>query len=218
VEAPTSYGPERSDVLLSIQLVLIGEEEREQAAPARRDRIEVPAAFRRMQPLGPPVDRGSAVRSAAHPSMPRRCEPELIEPATGARTMASLHRDLLPQGSARLGGPFSLVALRAVPDQGGLDSEAADRVFRALVEVAPFVLTPGARLYRVERDQVALLLPGRSDDIAGAARAGLEASLRRVLNDRELPAVGLELRPAALPAEDQAGRLAAEPLRLAAAG
>jgi GGDEF domain-containing protein len=214
-----TYGIERGDVLLSLQLILTKEEEH-QPAPRRTEPVSpaprvavAPSEDNRLRTemrsmastLRPAAASGSAFGRAPLPPAPSR-PIVMVDPDTGAGTVHALRRDLDLHQQVTNGNGFAnaLVAL----DLQSLDqirlvlgNGAAEDVVRGLVEVAPFALRARDRVYRSGRDQLMLLLPGADDQGVEAARWGLEMALGRFLSDRGFPEVRLtatRVDPAAL--------------------
>jgi GGDEF domain-containing protein len=214
-----TYGIERGDVLLSLQLILTREEDHQPVLPAREPAVaprrpaEEPAEGSRLRTqirsvvptMRPPRDAAAAMGRAPVPAPPPR-PIVMVDPDTGAGTLQALRRDLDLHRQETNGQGFAnaLVAL----DLQALDQlrlvmgeHAAEDVVKGLVEVAPFALRARDRVYRSGRDQLMLLLPGTDDDGVEAARWGLEMALGRFLSDRGFPEVRLAARridPAAL--------------------
>ena len=199
------YGIERGDELLSLQLALTREEE----GPVDLEAISrtVPsgvrphagngAAHHRPSPpprVTPPVHaRGPLPGIPPAPSRPVI----MVDPTTGAGTMAALRRDLALQKNA--GGPphGKVVGLEIETlDQFRmvLGAGAADEVIRGLVEVAPFALQARDRVYRFGRDKLILWLGASQDAEVEKARSGLEEAVTRFLADRGFPEVRLLAR------------------------
>jgi GGDEF domain-containing protein len=183
------YGIELGDELLSIQLILTREAERRGDAPRpRRDvRPEVRHEVRHAQPHGG-SDRLGMVEAG------------MVDALTGTGTARALRRDLMLERTWPTAGAHrqALAALRIEPLEQirlSFGSDAADLVLKAFVEVAPFILEPRDRIYRVARDQFVLVQEAAGRDGPEVARSGLEASLRRVLVDRGLPEVRIGVRP-----------------------
>jgi hypothetical protein len=203
------YQVERGDVLLSVQLILTAEEEGLRSAgrwpSANAARPAVPHTSVTRAGLAAPARTASP--SARHAIPPvRRARvapppplPPMVDPLTGAGTPAALRRDLSLIREAAVAGHEPAVVVLTIE---GLDQvrlaigpEAALAVLRALVEVAPFALRARDRIYRAERAEMALLLPGADPADVEAARTRLEASLSRVLAERGFPEVRLAVRP-----------------------
>jgi GGDEF domain-containing protein len=196
-----TFGIERGDVLLSLQVILTREEEQHPAGP----QVSRPAAARAQSATFPKAVPPRTIGLARVPAAPSR-PLIMVDPQTGAGTLHALRRDLRLQGGPNLdAGPVTAVVavdfealdqLRLV-----LGDEAAEEVVRGLVEVAPFALEARHRVYRSGRDQLILVLPGADDERVEAARWGLEFALGRFLADRKFPEVRLSARrvdPAAL--------------------
>ena len=199
------YGIERGDVLLSLQLALTLEEE---------EPVDLEAISR---PAQPPV-RPQAGNGAAHhrPSPPPRVAPPvqrrgplpgippapsrpvvMVDPTTGAGTMAALRRDLAVQKKSGGQPDGKVVGLEIETlDQFRLvlGPSAADEVIRGLVEVAPFALQARDRVYRFGRDKLILWLGVSKDAEVEKARSGLEEAVTRFLADRGFPEVRLVAR------------------------
>ena len=199
------YGIERGDVLLSLQLALTHEEEEpvdleaisRRAQPSVRPQGGNGDAHHRPSPpprLLPPVQRRQALPGI--PPAPSR-PVMMVDPTTGAGTMAALRRDLALQKNS--GGPpegkvvgleiETLDQFRLVLGPG-----AADEVIRGLVEVAPFALHARDRVYRFGRDKLILWLGARKNADVEEARSGLEEAVTRFLADRGFPEVRLVAR------------------------
>ena len=208
------YGIERGDVLLSLQLVLTREEERPADVSAVAPRQAGGgsngspkgngSANPRPQQTSPPTPVPQPrVSLPSLPPEPRR-PVVMVDPRTGAGTMAALRRDLaLQKGSG--GAPEGKVVGLEIEtlDQFRLvlGSGAADEVIRGLVEVAPFALHPRDRVYRFGRDKLILWLGVSKDAEIERARTGLEEAVTRFLSDRGFPEVRLVARtldPAAI--------------------
>jgi len=216
------YGIERGDVLLSLQLALTHEEE----VGPKLVAVPTSAAPRTM----PQTGNGSAhpgqpkANGASHPGPAQATRPGfgpgarhlpgippaprrpvvMVDPTTGAGTMAALRRDLsLQRTSAGMpGGKVVGVEIQTL-DQFRLvlGSGAADEVIRGLVEVAPFALQARDRVYRFGRDKLILWLGASKDAEVEKARLGLEEAVTRFLADRGFPEVRLLARtldPAAI--------------------
>jgi GGDEF domain-containing protein len=128
----------------------------------------------------------------------------MVDPMTGAGTMAALRRDLALQKSsgAHLDGKVVGLEIETL-DQFRLvlGPGAADEVIRGLVEVAPFALHARDRVYRFGRDKLILWLGASKDADVEEARSGLEEAVTRFLADRGFPEVRLAARaldPAAI--------------------
>jgi len=216
-----TFETERGEVLLSVQLMLIREDQRwaQSRGPtgSSHDRIEVPSAFRPTRPGDSARPAGRWRRAASA----RPQAPVLVDPATGARTLVALRRDLALDGAAAPALPvrFALFALRVIPlrlIRSTLGNSAADHELRSLVEVAPFALDSEARVYRSGIDELALLLPHPDVTFAGQARDRLSDAVERILAVRHLPSIQLTLRPMAVPSADEArARTAGVPLAAA---
>ena len=200
-----TYGIERGDVLLSLQLILTVEEER--AFAAGRPAVAPAPAPVRATPPAPkipqllrvvvaPIRTGSAALAKA---MPPPARPIVtVDLDTGAGTLQALHRDLsLEQEREGDGSGTAVLAL----EFEGLDQirlvlgeASVEDVVKGLVEVAPFALAARDRLYRSGRDQLILVIAGTDDAGVEVARSGLEAALRRFLSDRGFPEVRLNAR------------------------
>jgi GGDEF domain-containing protein len=214
-----TYGIERGDVLLSLQLILTREEEHQPApraaepALAPRRPAHQPGEGSRLRthirsvvPTMRPARHAATAIGRASPLAPPAKPIVMVDPDTGAGTLLALRRDLDLHRQETNGHGFAnaLVAL----DLQALDQLrlvlgdlAAEDVVKGLVEVAPFALRARDRVYRSGRDQLMLLLPGADDDGVEAARWGLEMALGRFLSDRGFPEVRLAARridPAAL--------------------
>jgi hypothetical protein len=206
------YEIERGDVLLSLQLALTHEEEE----PVDLEAISRPA----QPPVKPQAGNGDAHHQpspAPRPSPPiQRRQPlpgippapsrpvMMVDPMTGAGTMAALRRDLALQkiSGARLDGKVVGLEIETL-DQFRLvlGPGAADEVIRGLVEVAPFALHARDRVYRFGRDKLILWLGASKDADVEEARSGLEEAVTRFLADRGFPEVRLAARalnPAAI--------------------
>jgi GGDEF domain-containing protein len=196
-----TFGIERGDVLLSLQVILTREEEQQ---PARRP-VSRPVAARAQSAIPARAVAPRTIGLARVPAAPSR-PLIMVDPQTGAGTLHALRRDLSLQGGPDIdAGPVTAVVaidfealdqLRLV-----LGDQAAEEVVRGLVEVAPFALEARHRVYRSGRDQLILMLPGADDERVEAARWGLEFALGRFLADRKFPEVRLNARrinPAAL--------------------
>jgi GGDEF domain-containing protein len=203
-----TFETERGDVLLSVQLMLIREDQhRGGSAAIRRDRIEVPAVFRHVRSMDSREEPGAGVGRVRAPALPQA--PILVDAATGARTLVGLRRDLGLDGSvpSTWGARFALLSLGIVPlpaIRSALGDGAAERVLQALVEVAPFALDPEARVYRSGADELALLLAKADASAAEQARQSLNAAVERILAVRHLPSIQAVLRPMAVPSADEA--------------
>jgi GGDEF domain-containing protein len=194
-----TYGIERGDVLLSLQMILTREEDRQPEGHG----VARPAAA---EPGRATPARSVAARTIRLARLPAAPSQPLImvDPRTGAGTLHALRRDLGLQGERDAGPVTAVVAI----DFESLDQlrhvlgdQAAEDVVKGLVEVAPFALEARHRIYRSGRDQLILLLPGADDERVEAARWGLEFALARFLVDRKFPEVRLHARrvdPAAL--------------------
>ena len=200
------YGIERGEVLLSLQLALTLEEEEpvdleaisRPTQPSVRPQAGNGAAHHRPSPpprVTPPVRTREPLpglpRAASRPVM-------MVDPTTGAGTMAALRRDLALQRNS--GGPpdGKVVGLEIETlDQFRLvlGPSAADEVIRGLVEVAPFALQARDRVYRFGRDKLILWLGVSKDAEVEKARSGLEEAVTRFLADRGFPEVRLLARP-----------------------
>jgi GGDEF domain-containing protein len=186
-----TFGIERGDVLLSLQMVLTREEEAARAAG-----WSVPAAA--------PTQHRGPIESAPRMRPPLTDVPAptrpivMLDPGTGAGTLHALRRDLgLRREDDRAGGGTAVIAL----DFKALDQirlvlgdDSAEDVIKGLVEVAPFALGARDAVYRSGRDQLILLLRGANDEAVEAARAALQSALGRFLTDRGFPEVGLGAR------------------------
>jgi GGDEF domain-containing protein len=204
----TAYRIERSDVLLSIQVVLTREEE--------QARLPVSPPLRRtVQPLrvAPPVrpvtivpgpaststDRSPALADAGRraASLPAPKAPIVtVDPSTGAGTLQALRRDLaIDVERPRTGRVLGVIAVDGL-DQVRLTmgSAAAEEVLKAIVQVAPFALDARDRLYRVGRDQLVVMLGNAVEEDLEPARFRLESAVRRYLGDRGAGPVGLSVR------------------------
>jgi hypothetical protein len=206
------YGIERGDVLLSLQLALTQEEEEpvdleaisRQAQPAVRPQAGNGAAHHRPSPpprVTPPV-RERRPLPGIPPAPPRPVI--MVDPTTGAGTMAALRRDLAVQKKTGGRPDGKVIGLEVETlDQFRLvmGPGAADEVIRGLVEVAPFALQARDRVYRFGRDKLILWLGVSKDAEVENARSGLEQAVTRFLADRGFPEVRLLARaldPAAL--------------------
>jgi hypothetical protein len=189
-----TYGIERGDVLLSLQLALTREEEQQTT--------NVP--IERPMPHRPPLKTATArmIRMAPAPSNPVI----MFDPDTGAGSLHALHRDL-GLYHERLEADRTPATVVALTFQGldqirlVLGDRAAGELVKGLVEVAPFALRARDRVYRSGWGQLVLFLQGADDQQVEAARCGLELALGRFLADRGFPEVRLSARrvdPAAL--------------------
>ena len=121
----------------------------------------------------------------------------MVDPTTGAGTIAALRRDLSLQETSAGMPDGRVVGLEIETlDQFRLvlGSTAADEVIRGLVEVAPFALQARDRVYRFGRDKLILWLGASKDSEVEKARAGLEEAVTRFLADRGFPEVRLLAR------------------------
>jgi GGDEF domain-containing protein len=121
----------------------------------------------------------------------------MVDPITGAGTMAALRRDLALQETSAGMPDGKVVGLEIETlDQFRLvlGSGAADEVIRGLVEVAPFALQARDRVYRFGRDKLILWLGASKDSEVEKARVGLEEAVKRFLADRGFPEVRLLAR------------------------
>jgi GGDEF domain-containing protein len=211
------FETERGDVLLSVQLTLIREDQHNGGVTRMRPgRVEVPAALRSVRSVDPGA--GAIPRRPRTPGVPQA--PVLVDAATGARTLVALRRDLGLDGSAPSGGgtPSRLLALVILPlpaIRSAAGDDAAQRVLQAVVEVAPFAMHQGARLYRSGPDELAHLLDEGDAGAAEQARESLNAAVERILEVRHLPSIQLVLRPMAVPSADEAEARTAAPLAAA---
>lgn len=210
------YGIELGDELLSIQLILTREAERRGDAP--RLRRDVRPEVRHAQPHSGASTRASQNGPSTTPrrqEAPGRSPSErphggsdrlgmveagMVDALTGTGTARALRRDLMLERTWPTAGAHrqALAALRIEPLEQirlSFGPDAADLVLKAFVEVAPFILEPRDRIYRVARDQFVLVQEAAGRDGPEVARSGLEASLRRVLVDRGLPEVRIGVRP-----------------------
>jgi hypothetical protein len=211
-----SFRTERGDVLLSLQLTLAREERgiggvhpfgREPTASRRRDRPATVVRGRHVP--GPPVPRSASpnvlapvVQPGASAELPEG-PVQLIDIETGARTLWALRRDLAQSRDRSSSGPVQiLTAIMLEPPSGSQPArpEAARAALRAVVDVAPFVLTGGGQVYRLDGTELAVLVASAETGWAERAHLALECAVQRLLSDRALPPVGLAMRPMA-PAE-----------------
>jgi hypothetical protein len=198
-----TYGIERGDVLLSLQLILTLEEERAVAsgrpavAPPSAGHIRpAPKAPQHLRPVVAPTRARAAALAQAIPSPSRPIV--TVDLGTGAGTMQALRRDLrLEHERTGQGAGAAVVALGFV----GLDQirlvlgeDSVEDVVKGLVEVAPFALNARDRLYRSGRDQLLLMISSSDDEDVETARSGLETALCRFLTDRGFPEVRLDAR------------------------
>jgi GGDEF domain-containing protein len=211
-----TFETERGEVLLSVQLTLIREDQQaaqdSEQAGSHHDRIQAPSVARRMRPVDTTRPVGANVRRRAPWTMPHA--PMLVDQGTGARTLVALRRDVALDGGATpaLGERFALFALDVMPlslIRSTLGNSAAERELQSLVEVTPFALGPGARVYRSGIDELALLLPFADVPAAEQARDRLSDAVERILAVRHLPSIQLMMRPMAVPSAAEAQALAA---------
>jgi hypothetical protein len=196
---------ERSEVLLSVQMILTREEEVRRRQPGRPN----PATSVRGQPVprvAPPPRSPQPVRPAvrqlpgpAHTQPQPAGPPSMVDPLTGVGTIHALRRDLMLEQTWPVAGRRSptLVALEIEPlDQIRADMgvPAADRALKSLVEVAPFALRTQDRVYRSGRNQLTVLLPGGEGAGAEGARSALETALQRHLAGKGYPDLRLTAR------------------------
>ena len=193
------YGIERGDVLLSLQLALTREEEE---APidldaALRQRPHAGNGVAHPTPQEAPVLRLQRPRTQLPGIPPASSRPVvMVDPQTGAGTMAALRRDLaLQKDSGQPEGKVVGVEIETL-DQFRLvlGPAAADEVIRGLVEVAPFALQARDRVYRFGREKLILWLGVSKDSEVERARSGLEGAVTRFLADRGFPEVRLVAR------------------------
>lgn len=210
------YGIERGDVLLSLQLALTREEEvLTNLGAAPRDGQsgahvgngaghKAPANGASSAPQGRhvvtpvPVPRPApAPRPLPSPPAPPR-PIVMLDPHTGAGTMAALRRDLALQQAATGRPQGKVVGLEIETlDQFRLvlGPRAAEEVIRGVVEVAPFALQARDRVYRFGQDKLILWLGGGKESEVEKARSGLEGAVARFLADRGFPEVRLVAHP-----------------------
>ena len=195
-----AYGTEAGDILFSIQALLIREEEEGAAVPNVWRQVQVPQVpvARQVQPVvahpSPQAHRAAPGRRGAP------VELRLIDPETGAGSLAAMRRELSLLGLDRAAGNPSvgLYSLRfegmdLTEDDGS--REAVASVMRALSDIAPFELRRTDRVYRVDDEQMALLLDGTGEEGAEAAVTRLQDALHRILSQRKLPLVSLLVSP-----------------------
>jgi Diguanylate cyclase, GGDEF domain len=209
---------ERSEVLLSVQMILTREEEvrrrqlaRANPAPAAPASVPParPAAAGGVQAaprVAPPQRAPQPARpAAAQQSGPPRTQPQpagppsMVDPLTGVGTIHALRRDLMLEQTWPVAGRRSptLVALEIEPLEQireAMGGRAADRALKSLVEVAPFALRTQDRVYRSGRNQLTVLLPGGEGTGAEGARSALEAALQRHLAGKGYPELRLTAR------------------------
>lgn len=209
-----TYGIERGDVLLSLQVVLTREEERSgghqvvRPVPRGGPAPVPPESSRQRSHMAAmvPATRSPLTSPAtvSAPVSPVSLPVAMVDADTGAGSLHALRRDLR-MSSAWDQGPDSAVV--AVDVQGidqirlVLGPQSVEEVMKGLVEVAPFTLGTHDRVYRSARDQLILLLAGAGDGEIEAARSRLETGICRFLSDRGFPEVTLAARridPAAL--------------------
>ena len=195
-----TYGTEAGDILFSIQALLIREEEEGGPAPSVWRQVQVPHV------AVTPGLQGSAPHSAPRvhrPASGRRGAPvelRLIDPETGAGSLAAMRRELSLLGLDRpaANSSFGLYSLRFEgldTSDGEGSQEMAASVMRALSDIAPFELRRTDRLYRIDSHQMALLLDGTDYEGAEAAATRLQDALHRILSQRKLPLVSLLVSP-----------------------
>ena len=211
------YSMERGDVLMSVQLVLARESERGQATPE----TPPPTLRLRPSPLKTPFPIEGARRAAPGPrplpnvGVAPSSDLMLVDPATGAPSLAALRRDidLLGGRSAIAGARLTLcsVEVQLIRAEGPVAANARDDVMRALVELVPFALRAKDRVYRTGPNELALLFTGAGEEGAAVALARFEADALRVLKDRKLPKAAFrhrifgQTRPASQEREERAG-------------
>jgi GGDEF domain-containing protein len=170
-----------------------------QVAPSPRPAASVAPAAPRPAAPRPAVAPDPSPKVTAQ-SVPSRgwSGADMVDPVTRVGTLRALRRDaMLERSWPTSDGPSaSFAAIRVDPLKKirlTHGTERADRILAALAEVAPFVLRPRDRLYRVSEDQMACLLWGPFEDVGEPVQARLQQALDRVLGDRSLPEVTLRL-------------------------
>jgi len=156
-----------------------GEHTPEEHQPARRasDRVFIPSPTR----------------------PPRVVTPELSDPATGAGSSRALQRDLILSAAwpsvDGMGTVVMALNVRPAPDQdGNVDPAATEAIMRAVVETVPFALRARDRVYRLNSEELALLLNDTDRDGALVAVRRLQEALIGVLAMRRLPALHVGVR------------------------
>ncbi|HEY1332095.1 MAG TPA: GGDEF domain-containing protein [Actinomycetota bacterium] len=196
----TAYRTERGDVLLWIQLTLADEQDgagpraADALAGMRWDGVTAPVLDVVEQPAG---ESAPAPAPAKREAFPTKAEPAMRDPSTGAGSAAALERDLRLDRGRMHGGAFALAAIEISPlseIRSAYGEETAEDVLRALVEAVPFVLRGGDRIYRTAPDELVLLLPSADLTAAASMCLRLQASVKDVLDRRELPHVMLSAR------------------------
>src|SRR5690348_16316026 len=138
-----SYQVERSDVLLSVQLILTREEEaRQLGSPGPRP---APAPMARRPAVVAAPSAPAAPAWARRPESPQLVEVvAMVDPATGAGTRDALRRDLELERAAAASAPGPIVLILRVADLDQvrltMGEPAAEAVLKSMVEVAPFAL------------------------------------------------------------------------------
>jgi hypothetical protein len=191
------FQAERGDLLLWLQSVLIEESQSARrtaiAAPpasgVRGSASAEPASVR--LPVRAPVTRASAVVPAGDPA--RRIPGSPSDPATGARTLLSLHRDLvlLRSWPGSTGKPVTLLAMRIDPVSRPADPS---ELLRAIVDGGRRALRERDRIYRTGPSELSILMPGADEIGAEIAVARLEAATVPILAERGLPSVRIRTR------------------------
>jgi hypothetical protein len=189
------FGIEQADVLLSVQLVLI----REQESAASPTRAASEAVKRLPRPVSIATRTPHPNSRALHPTPVASPPPLMVDPETGVGTVHALRRDLGLERAARpaQAGRWAVVVLTVQSlDQIRLvmGDEPVRDLFMGLVEIAPFALHARDRLYRTGREELSVLFPYAEEGAVEDGRARLEGALAAYLADRGLPAVTLVAR------------------------
>lgn len=193
------YTIERGDVLMSVQLAVGRDSQRPESTNRAAADAWKPVPWQDPQATVSELPRRSAAPAPAVVARPAPSqELGLIDVATGAATSVALRRDLQLQLPWPVGAPGpAVVALDLHPlteIREGDGDEMADRVMRGVIELAPFALRARDRIYRLDGDRLALLLPNCDEEGARAVWSRLDQVVRRVLEERGLPVVAISGR------------------------
>jgi GGDEF domain-containing protein len=151
----------------------------------------------------PPVTRPAARPTpAATPGRPAAAAAtsSTLDQLIGIGGPVALRRDvMLEEAVPSAGGPgFALISIEVHPVaevRARRGPQAADDLFRTLVDALRGSLRPSDRIYRSGTDELTLLLRGRGRGGGVQVRMELESALRVALARRGLPSVRLVAAP-----------------------